>query len=46
MEYVEFTENPTKSRQSRLPLKLEGFCSKLLATGDEGSPVVTLNEFL
>ena len=45
MEYVEFIENPTKTRQSGLSAKLPSFLPKMFATGDERCPVAIFKEF-
>ena len=46
MEYVEFIENPTKTRQTGLSAKPRSFLPKMFATGDERCPVAIFNEFL
>ena len=45
-EYVEFIENPTKTRQSRLSAKPRSFLPKMFATGDDRCPVAIFKEFL
>ncbi|KAJ7382535.1 hypothetical protein OS493_034426 [Desmophyllum pertusum] len=39
MEYVEFTENPTKTRQFGLSAKPRSFLPKIFATGDDKCPL-------
>ena len=46
MEYVEFIENPTKTRQSGLSAKPRSFLPKMFATGDGRCPVAIFKEFL
>ena len=46
MVYVEFIENPTKTRQSGLSAKPRRFLPKMFATGDERCPVAIFKEFL
>ena len=46
VEYVEFIENPTKTRQSGLSAKPRSFLPKMFATGDERCPVTIFKEFL
>ena len=46
MEYVEFIENPTKTRQSGLSAKPRSFLSNMFATGDERCPFAIFKEFL
>ena len=46
IEYVEFIENPTKTRQSGLSAKPRSFLPKMFATGDERCPVAIFKEFL
>ena len=46
MEYVEFIENPTKTRQSGLSAKPRSCLPKMFATGDERCPVAIFKEFL
>ena len=46
MEYVEFIENPTKTRQSGLSAKPRSFLPKMFATGDERCPAAIFKEFL
>ena len=46
MEYVEFIENPTKTRQSGLTAKPRSFLPKMFATGNERCPVAIFKEFL
>ena len=38
-EYVEFVENPSKTRQSGLSAKPRSFLPKMFSTGDERCPV-------
>ena len=45
-EYVEFVENPTKTRQSGLSAKPRTFLPKMFATGDDKCPVKIFKEFL
>ena len=45
-EYVEFIENPTKTRQSRLSAKPRSFLPKMFAIGDDRCPVAIFKEFL
>ena len=45
-EYVEFIENPTKTRQSGLSAKPRSVLPKMFATGDERCPVAIFKEFL
>ena len=45
-EYVEFIENPTKTRQSGLSAKPRSFLPKMFATGDDRRPVAIFKEFL
>ena len=45
-EYVEFIENPTKTRQSGLSTKPRSFLPKMFATGDDRCPVAFFKEFL
>ena len=45
-EYVEFIENPTKTRQSGLFAKPRSFLPKMFATGDDRCPVAIFKEFL
>ena len=46
-EYVEFIENPTKTRQSGLSAKPRSFLPKtVFATGDDRCPVAIFKEFL
>ena len=45
-EYVEFIENPTKTRQSGLSAKPRSFHPKMFATGDDRCPVAIFKEFL
>ena len=45
-EYVEFIENPTKTRQSGLSAKPRSFLSKMFATVDDTCPVAIFKEFL
>ena len=46
LEYVEFIENPTQTRQSALSAKPRSFLPKIFATGDERCPVAIFKEFL
>ena len=45
-EYVEFIENPTKTRQSGLSAKPRSFLPKMFATGGDKCPVTIFKEFL
>ena len=45
-EYVEFIENPTKTRQSGLSAKPRSFLPKMFATGGDRCPVTIFKEFL
>ena len=45
-EYVEFIENPTKTRQSGLSAKPRSFHPKMFATGGYKCPVTIFKEFL
>ena len=46
VEYVEFIENPTKTRQSGLPAKPQSILPKMFTTGEEICPVAIFKEFL
>ncbi|KAL9987244.1 hypothetical protein ACROYT_G001519 [Oculina patagonica] len=46
LEFVEFIENPTKTRQSGLSAKPRSFLPKMFATRDDRCPVATFKEFL
>ena len=45
MEYVEFIENATRTRQSELSTKPRGFLPKMFATGGDRNPVTIFKEF-
>ena len=45
-EYVEFIENPTKTRQSGLSPKPRSFFPKMFVTGGDKCPVAIFKEFL
>ena len=46
VEYVEFIENPTKTRHSGLPAKPQSILPKIFTTGEEICPVAIFKEFL
>ena len=45
-KYVQFVENPTKTRQAGLSAKPRSFLPKMFATGDKVCPVALFEEFL
>ena len=45
-EYVEFIENPPKTRQSGLSAKPRSIFPKMFATGDDRCPVSIFKDFL
>ncbi|KAK3741779.1 hypothetical protein QZH41_001547 [Actinostola sp. cb2023] len=45
-KYVQFVENPTKTRQAGLKAKPRSFLPKMFATGEENCPVALFEEFL
>ena len=46
LEYVEYIEGPTKTRNGGLSKKSRDFLPKMYATGDERCPVALFNEYL
>ena len=46
LEYFEYIEGPTKTRNGGLSKKSRDFLPKVCATGDERCPVALFNEYL